>query len=175
MVVLLCQPSQDFSAVTVVRCSVTALASSSLRSKSPPIHPLFGQSMRNTDLALSRLGRNLICVFLVTPAELKKPMSTASDFNCGNVSDKLGDSFTRWPSCSRYSKRGPPLTGYVIAAHPSIGWTTRQAYHELGALSVIIARRWDHVQSRPQATRESPGRTVDQVSSSTATGTSRRD
>src|SRR6266700_6028496 len=90
MVVLLCQPWQHISAVTVVRCSLTALASWSERSKSPRMQPALGQSTRKTDLARLRLGEYLIWLFLVTPLELKEPRCTIRDFNWGNLSVRLG-------------------------------------------------------------------------------------
>src|SRR5882724_13527008 len=113
MVVLLRQPSQDFSPLTVVRFAATALASSSVRSKSPRMHSPLGQLKRKTDLALARFTVYLTWLVLDVPSGSKKLRSTVSDFNFAKRAARLRESLTRWLSNSRCSKRAPVLCRYM--------------------------------------------------------------
>src|SRR6266550_8261025 len=99
IVVLLSQPWQDSSPMTVACRAATALASASLKSKSPPTHSSLGQSRRNTDLAWMGLTVYLIWLFRRMRSELRYAKSTVKDFNSGNFSERVADAWVRWFSC----------------------------------------------------------------------------
>src|SRR5262249_39214883 len=103
----LCQPLQVSSPVAFLLRFLIASANSLVRSKSPRTHSELGQQMRNTDLVCATLTVYLTWRSLERAVVVLCRKSAVSDFNCGNLSAKVGDFLTRSSCCSRYSARGP--------------------------------------------------------------------
>src|SRR6266446_2023876 len=97
-----------------LRRPATALASASLKSKSPPTHSPLWQTKQNIDFAWWTFTLYFISLFLFTPSESKYARFTVRPFSRGNFSARLTDSWTSWLWRRRYSARGLVLRGGII-------------------------------------------------------------